>query len=68
MEAGRRTAYSIPLSVNEEISFMPETLLTVAYASFAPVKICVDAEPSTVQGLLRRLGRMLQSVEYRQRP
>ena len=47
---------------------MLETLLSVAYASFAPVNNRVDAELSTVQGLLRRLDRMLQSVEYRQRP
>ena len=47
---------------------MLETLLTVAYASLAPIKSCVDAELSTVQGFLRRLNRVLQSVEYRQRP
>ena len=46
---------------------MLETLFTVAYASFAPIKSRVDAELSTVQGRLR-LDRMLQSVEYRQRP
>ena len=47
---------------------MLETLLTVAYASFASIKSRVDAELSTVQGLLRMLDRMLQSEEYRQRP
>ena len=47
---------------------MLETLFTVTYASFAPIKSRADAELSTVQGRLRMLDRMLQSVEYRQRP
>ena len=47
---------------------MLETPFIVEYASFAPINNRVDAELSTVQGLLRMLDRMLQSVEYRQRP
>ena len=58
----------MPLLVNEEIEFILETLLIVAYASFAPIKSLVDAELSTVQGVFRMPDRVLQSVEYRQRP